>query len=139
MNLKPKKLKFEKYHKGIATNRIISKNTYNIFRAGTIVLKTLINYRLTSKQLEVLYITINKYLKRLGSVIIPVFPHTPISKKPNEIRMGKGKGAVDHWVCRVLAGTSICEIETNNIQKALKAIKFAKFRLPISVRTVISH
>lgn len=138
MKLRPKKTKFDKAYKGKAINRIISKNSYNQFSTGTIALKTLMSCRLTGKQIEILYITINKFLKRSGSINITVFPHTPVSKKPNEIRMGKGKGAVDHWVCRILAGTIICEIETNNVQKALKAIAYAKFRLPVKIRTIIA-
>jgi len=137
MKLRPKKTKFDKHHKGKVINRIISKNSYEQFSTGTIALKTLMSYRLTAKQIEILYITINKFLKRSGSIYIPIFPSTAISKKPNEIRMGKGKGAVDHWVCKVLPGTIICEIETNNVKKALKAITYAKFRLPVKIRTII--
>jgi len=138
MKQRPKKTKFDKAFKGKAINRIISKNSYNQLTNGSIALKTLMSCRLSAKQIEILYITINKFLKRSGSIYIPIFPQTPVSKKPNEIRMGKGKGAVDHWVCRILAGTIICEIETNNVQKALRAIAYAKFRLPIKVRTIIS-
>lgn len=137
MKLRPKKTKFDKSYKGKAINRIISKNSYNQFINGTIALKTLMSCRLTAKQIEILYITLNKFLKRSGSINITIFPNTPVSKKPNEIRMGKGKGAVDHWVCRILPGTIICEIETNNLQKALKAITYAKFRLPVKIRTII--
>ena len=110
MKLRPKKTKFDKSFKGKAINRIISKNSYSQSHTGTIILKALMSCRLTSKQIEILYITINKVLKRSGTIHIPIFPNTPVSKKPNEIRMGKGKGAVYHWVCRILAGTIICEI-----------------------------
>lgn len=137
MKLQPKKSKFDKFYKGKSINRIISKNSYNQFSNGSIALKTLMSCKLTGKQIEILYITLNKFLKKAGSINITVFPNTPVSKKPNEIRMGKGKGAVDHWVCRILPGTIICEIETSNIKKALKAINYAKFRLPIRVRTLI--
>ena len=137
MKLQPKKTKFDKSYKGKAINRIISKNSYNQFTNGSIALKTLMSCRLTGKQIEILYITLNKFLKKAGSINITVFPSTPVSKKPNEIRMGKGKGAVDHWICRILPGTIICEIETSNINKALKAIAYAKFRLPVRVRTII--
>lgn len=138
MQLKPKKTKFDKYHKGKTINRIISKNNYNQFSNGTIGLKALAPCKLTAKQIEILYITLNKFLKKAGSIIIPIFPYTAVSKKPNEIRMGKGKGNVDHWVCKILAGTILCEIETNNIKKVLKAILYTKFRLPIKIRIIIS-
>lgn len=137
MKLQPKKRKFNKAFKGKAINRIISKNSYDQSSQGAIVLKTLVGYRLTGKQMETLYITLNKFLKKAGSIHITVFPHTPVSKKPNEIRMGKGKGAVDHWVCKIVPGTIICQIETNNFKKAIKAITYAKFRLPIKIKTII--
>lgn len=137
MKLQPKKRKFTKAFKGKAINRIISKNNYNQCSNGTIVLKTLVSYRLTSKQVETLYITLNKFLKKSGRIHITIFPQTPVSKKPNEIRMGKGKGAINHWVCRIIPGTTICQIETNNFKKAFKAITYAKFRLPIKIKTLI--
>ena len=137
MKLQPKKTKFDKSYKGKAINRIISKNNFDQFTNGSIALKTLMSCRLTGKQIEILYITLNKFLKKAGNININVFPNTPVSKKPNEIRMGKGKGAVDHWICRILPGTIICEIETSNVKKALKAIAYAKFRLPVKVRTII--
>lgn len=136
MKLQPKKSKFTKSHKGKAINRITSKNIYNQNSSGSIALKTLVGYRLTGKQMEVLYITLNKFLKKAGRINITTFPQTPVSKKPNEIRMGKGKGAINHWVCRILPGTIICEIETGNFKKALKAITYAKFRLPIKIKTI---
>jgi len=137
MKLQPKKTKFTKSFKGKAINRITCKNEYKQFNNGSIGLKTLINYRLTGKQIENLYHTLNKFLKKAGTITINVFPFTPVSKKPNEIRMGKGKGAINHWVCRIIPGTIICEIETNNFKKALKAIAYAKFRLPIKIKTII--
>lgn len=137
MKLQPKKRKFNKSFKGKAINRIISNNNYDQLHSGSIALKTMVSCRLTSKQIEILYITLNKFLKKAGNIFINVFPQTPVSKKPNEIRMGKGKGAVDHWVCRIVPGTIICQIETNNIKKAFKAISYAKFRLPIKIKTII--
>ena len=137
MKLQPKKRKFTKSFKGKAINRITSKNSYDQSSNGTIALKTLMGYRLSAKQTETLYITLNKFLKKAGKINITIFPQTPVSKKPNEIRMGKGKGAVDHWVCRIIPGSIICQIETNNFQKAKKAISYAKFRLPIKIKTII--
>jgi len=137
MKLRPLKTKYDKAHKGKAINRIVTTNSYDSLNHGTIALRSLMSYRLTGNQIQNLYFTLNKFLKKAGNIYINVFPHTAVSKKPNEIRMGKGKGAVDHWVCRVLPGAIICEIETNNIAIALKAISYAKFRLPIRVKTII--
>ena len=136
MKLQPKKRKFNKSFKGRSINRIISTNLYSEYSKGTILLKTLVSSRISGRQIENLYNTLNKFLKKSGSIYISLFPHTPVSKKPNEIRMGKGKGAVDHWVCRVLPGTIICQIETNNLQRAIKAVSYAKFRLPIKIKTI---
>ncbi len=136
MQLKPLKTKFSKAHKGKAINRIINKNSYIQLSNGVIGLKTLMHCRLTGIQIQNLYFTLNKFLKKAGNIKIKVFPSTPVSKKPNEIRMGKGKGAVDHWICRVLPGTILCEIETNNMVKALKAITYVRFRLPVRVKVV---
>ena len=137
MKLQPKKRKFNKAYKGKFSNRITSKNNYNQYPNATISLKTLTGYKLTGKQIEILYITLNKFLKKAGSINITIFPHIPVSKKPNEIRMGKGKGAINHWVCRIIPGTIICHIETDNFKKALKAITYAKFRLPIKIKPII--
>lgn len=137
MKLQPKKSKFSKSFKGKLTNRINSKNKYNQLNNGSIGLKTLKNCKLTGKQIENLYHTLNKFLKKAGTITINIFPQTPISKKPNEIRMGKGKGAINHWACKILPGTIICEIETNNFKKAFKAITYTKFRLPIKIKTII--
>ena len=138
MKLRPNRTKFDKFYKGKAINRVTSKNNYfSQHQSGMLIIKTSMSARLNAKQIEIIHITLNKLLKKAGKTNITVFPHIPISKKPNEIRMGKGKGAVDHWACRVTAGCTLCEIETNSITKALKAIDSVKFRLPIKIRTLI--
>ena len=84
--------------------------------------------------LRLIFFCINKLLKKLGKTNIKVFPHHQISKKPLEVRMGKGKGNVDHWVFNVKTGFTICEIKTNFLLKAIKALKLAQIRLPIKTK-----
>jgi large subunit ribosomal protein L16 len=73
-------------------------------------------------------------MKKLGKVYFKIFPHNPITKKPLEIRMGKGKGNVDHWVYNSKIGVLLCEIQTQHYIKAFKALKAAQHRLPIKTK-----
>lgn len=129
MNLIPLTHKFKKYQKGKSFNRI------KIFRSslkyGQIGLRLLEPFRITSKQLITLYNFLRKRMKKKGRVILTVFPQTPITKKPTEVRMGKGKGSVAFWIAKICAGTIICEISTFNISLAIKILKRTRFKLPV--------
>ena len=138
MNFIPKKQKFKKQQKGKHFNRVIGISLLNNLHFGSIGLQALESSRLTSKQLVAFHFLINKFLKKIGRLVFLVFPHTPVSKKPIEIRMGKGKGNVDHWVAKVKYGCIICQIETRSIAFAVKALKLAKLRLPFNTRIVYS-
>ena len=135
----PKKFKFKKHQKGKSFNRINKNLDFNNLLFGSVGLKALESGRLNSKQIESIKQTINKIVKKSGRTFINVFPNTAISKKPLEIRMGKGKGAVDHWIFKVKAGSILCEIETNSIVLALKALKLAQIRSPIKTKIVYSN
>ena len=78
----------------------------------------------------------NKIIKKFGQVKINIIADTPITKKPIEIRMGKGKGAVDHWISKITSGCILFEIETNSKILAVKALKAAQLRLPINTKIV---
>ena len=131
MSLTPKKQKYKKQQKGRAFNKIGPVFTLNSLSFGSYGLKTLESGRISSKQLESLYQCLNKIIKKTGRVVLTVFPHTPISKKPIEVRMGKGKGNVDSWVAKIKAGRVICEIITNSKELAIKALHQAQLKLPI--------
>ena len=105
---------------------------------GSVGLKALSYNSLTSKQIETLRQSINKVVKKTGKIIIKPFPNVPVSKKPIEVRMGKGKGAVDHWVFKVKPGYILCEIVTDQIEIAVKALVMVKKKLSIKTKIILN-
>jgi large subunit ribosomal protein L16 len=77
---------------------------------------------------------IRKAVKKFGRVTINLVADTPVTRKPIEVRMGKGKGNVNHWVCKVQIGTVLCEIETSMLQIGLKALKSVQYRPPFKTK-----
>lgn len=112
MLLNPRNFKYRKQQKGRSFNKIIGSSSENRIplKFGSVGLKALSSGRVTAKQINSVRQAINKQIKKLGRLKVNVFPHIPITKKPIEVRMGKGKGAVDHWVAVVRPGTIIYEI-----------------------------
>jgi|TARA_A100001035_G_scaffold14739_1_gene10165 large subunit ribosomal protein L16 len=137
MLLSPRNFKYRKQQKGKSINRISvkSKNTKNLI-FGEIGLKSIESGRLTAKQMQSVRQVINKKIKKIGRLKINVFPHTPVSKKPVEVRMGKGKGNVDHHIFKVKAGMIIYEIETKFASISIKALKLAQRRLPFKTKII---
>jgi len=124
----PKKTKFKKYRKGKLkpqTNGLIH------LKYGALGLKCLESFRLTSSQIESVRQNINRKIKRKGKIWINVFPDTPVTSKPSEIRMGKGKGSVDYWVSKINAGKIIFEVIGPKSQLLYKALKSAANKLPV--------
>lgn len=132
MFLQPKKLKYKKTRKGK-----LSKFEFrsNILRFGTIGLKAAESGTITARQIEAARQAINRKIKRKGKIWIRIFPHLPITKKPTEVRMGKGKGAVAYWATKVKGGTALFEICGVNTNIAINAFKTGGAKLPI--KTVI--
>lgn len=91
---------------------------------------------LTSRQIEAARIAITRHMKRLGKVWIRIFPDKPVTKKPAETRMGKGKGAPEYWVAVVLPGRVLFEIEGVDVKIAKEAMRLAAHKLPIKTRLV---
>lgn len=136
--LSPKKTKFKKQQKGKnfkIVNQVFELNKLNF---GCIALKSISVGRLTAKQIEAMRQSINKIIKKFGRLIINIFPDTPISKKPIEVRMGKGKGNVDHWIAKIQSGVVLCQIETSSVQLGLKALKAAQYKLPIKTKIILN-
>jgi large subunit ribosomal protein L16 len=135
----PKKSKFKKQRKGKLKffNRVtnLSTNPYRL-RTGSIGLKALSAERLTSKNFEALRLTITKIVKKSGKLIINGFPNVPVSKKPLEVRMGKGKGSIDRWVFKVKPGFILCEILTNNKNIAISALEVVQKKLNIKTKII---
>ena len=113
--LQPKKTKFRKAHKGRIKGVATSATTLNY---GTFGLKALEADRITARQIEAGRIAVTRYMKRQGQVWIRVFPDKPITKKPAEVRMGKGKGAPEYWAATVSPGRIIFEVDGVDINDA---------------------
>jgi large subunit ribosomal protein L16 len=134
MLLSPRFSKYKKSQKGKAFNKIDNLLNFQNIKFDSLKLICSEHGRLSGKQINAISFTINKFMKKIGFVNFKIFPHHPISKKPIEVRMGKGKGNVSHWVFNVKPGFIICEIETSNKLQAYKALKSAQYRLPINTK-----
>lgn len=125
--LQPKRTKFRKMHKG--RNRGLSIGESIVF--GTFGLKAIDRGRLTARQIESARRTISRSVKRQGKVWIRIFPDKPITQKPLEVRMGKGKGNVEYWVALIKPGKILYEINGISEEESRKALKLAASKLPI--------
>ena len=131
--LQPKKTKFRKQHKG--RNRGIATRG-NKVSFGDFGLKAIGRARITARQIEAARRAINRYIKRGGKVWIRIFPDKPITKKPIEVRMGKGKGNVEYWVSLVQPGSVLFELEGVQKDIAKEAFRLAGAKLPVQVEFV---
>jgi large subunit ribosomal protein L16 len=104
---------------------------------GSFGLKSLEIGRITNRQLESARIAMTRYMKREGKVWIRIFPDKPITKKPAEVRMGKGKGSLDHWVAVVKPGRIMFEIDGVPQEIAKEALRLAAQKLPVLTKTVV--
>ncbi len=103
---------------------------------GSFALKAVTAGRLTSRQIESARIAMTRYMKREGKVWIRVFPDKPITSKPQEVRMGKGKGALDHYVAQIKPGKILFEMDGVPKEVAVEALRLAAQKLPVLTRTV---
>lgn len=103
---------------------------------GTFGLKAITGARLTNRQIESARIAMTRSMKREGKVWIRIFPDKPITKKPQEVRMGKGKGAVDHWVAQVKPGRIMFELDGVSAEVAHEALRLAAQKLPVLTKIV---
>ena len=131
--LSPKRTKFRKQQKG--KNRGLAWRGSDV-SFGDYSLQTLERGRLTARQIEAGRMAIQRKVKRGGQLWIRVFPDKPISKKPLEVRMGKGKGAVDHWVAVVKPGRILYEMEGVTEEQAKEAMRLAGHKLPLKTKFV---
>lgn len=132
--LQPRKTKHRKVQKG----RIKGNAQRGAQLAyGSFGIKTLEMGRITSRQIEAARIAVTRYMKREGQVWIRIFPDTPITSKPAEVRMGKGKGNLDHWVAKVKPGRVLFEIEGVNSAVAQEALRLAAQKLPVTCKLVV--
>jgi|SRR5687767_3031379 large subunit ribosomal protein L16 len=131
--LQPKRTKFRKVHKG--RNRGNAKGGFEL-NFGSHGLKALEPERVTARQIEAARRAITRQMKRAGRVWIRIFPDLPVTKKPIEVRMGKGKGSVEFWACRVKPGRVMFEIDGVPDPLAREALRLGAAKLPIKTRIV---
>lgn len=131
--LQPKRTKFRKMQKGRV--RGIAQRGHTL-AFGTFGLKSLEPGWITSRQIEAARIAVTRYMKREGQVWIRIFPDKPVTKKPAEVRMGKGKGAPEYWVAPVKPGTILFEASGVSAEVAKEALRLAAQKLPISTKFI---
>jgi large subunit ribosomal protein L16 len=134
--LQPRRQKYRKQHKGRNTG-LAYKGSSIAF--GSFALKAMDFSRITGRQIEAARIALTRNMKREGKVWIRIFPDKPITSKPAEVRMGKGKGAVDHYVALVQPGRILFEIEGVSEELAYESLRLAAQKLPIICKTVTRH
>ena len=131
--LSPKRTKFRKAHKGQIHGNAKGGTQLNF---GAYGLKAVTPERVTARQIEAARRAITRHLRRAGRVWIRVFPDVPVSSKPAEVRMGKGKGNVEYWVAQIQPGRMLYEMEGVSEDVAREAFRLAAAKLPISTRVV---
>ena len=132
--LQPKRTKFRKMHKGRISGQAKGGSDLNF---GTFGLKAVEPERVTARQIEAARRAMTRHMKRQGRVWIRIFPDLPVTSKPIEVRMGKGKGSVDFWACKVKPGRIMFEIDGVSEDIAREALRLAAMKLPIKTRTVV--
>ncbi|HBS26034.1 MAG TPA: 50S ribosomal protein L16 [Gammaproteobacteria bacterium] len=131
--LQPKRTKFRKQHKG--RNRGLAQNG-NKVSFGEYGLKATGRGRITARQIEAARRAMTRHVKRTGKIWIRIFPDVPVTKKPLEVRMGKGKGNVEYWVAKIQPGKMLYEMEGVDEETARHAFKLASAKLPVSTQFV---
>jgi large subunit ribosomal protein L16 len=134
MPLLPSRTKYRKQHKG-RVNGIAQRG--NTLAFGDFGIQSLQRGAMTAQQIEAARVAVTRFLKRKGKVWIRVFPQKPITKKPLEVRMGKGKGSVDHWVAVIKPGTMLFEVGGVGESIAREGMRLADGKLPFKCRFVV--
>ena len=132
--LLPKKTKFRKAMKGKNAGVATRGTEINFGRYG---LQAMSNERITSRQIEAARRAMTRYIKRGGKIWIRIFPHTPVTSKPAEVRMGSGKGALSHYVAKVQAGRIMFEMDGVTEEIAKEAMRLAAMKLPVKTKFIV--
>ncbi len=132
--LQPKRTKFRKMHKGRMKGN--AKRGHQL-AFGSFGIKSLEDCWITSRQIEAARIAVTRFMKREGQVWIRIFPDKPITKKPAEVRMGKGKGAPEYWVAVVKPGRIIFEADGVSMETAKEAMRLASQKLPVLTKFIV--
>lgn len=134
--LQPKKTKFRKQQKGRMKGNSQRGNTLAF---GSFGIKALESTWITARQIEAARQAVTRHMKREGQIWIRIFPDKPVTKKPAEVRMGKGKGAPELWVARVTPGRILFEAEGVPYSIAKEALRLAAQKLPITTKFIVRH
>ncbi|MEK7256880.1 MAG: 50S ribosomal protein L16 [Bacteroidota bacterium] len=126
--LQPKRTKYRKMQKGKRQDITVKGSTVSF---GSYALKAITGGRLTSRQIEAARIAMTRHMKREGQVWIRIFPDKPITRKPQEVRMGKGKGSLDHYVAMIQPGRIMFEVDGVTQETAMEALRLAAQKLPV--------
>ena len=131
--LQPTRTKFRKAHKGRIHGYASRCNNMNY---GAYGLKAIQPERIISRQIEAARVALTRHMKRQGRVWTRMFPNIPVSKKPTEVRMGKGKGSIEYWMCRVKPGRIMFEVDGIPLDVAKQALDRASAKLPIKTKMI---
>jgi large subunit ribosomal protein L16 len=132
--LSPKRVRYRKRQKGKVKG--LAGRGHRI-EFGDFGLKSLEPHWITSRQIEAARIALNRYMKREGKVWIRIFPDKPVTKKPAEVRMGKGKGSPEYWVAVIKPGTIMFEVDGVSEEVAREAMRLAAQKLPVTTKFVV--
>jgi len=136
--LQPKRVKYRKVQKGKGSFKGMSMRGHELSN-GMFGLKSLEQDLLTSRQIEAARIAATRFMKRQGSLWIKIFPDKPITKKPLEVRMGKGKGAPEYFVAVIKPGRIMFEVGGVSIQVAKEALRLAAQKLPVKTKFIVAR
>lgn len=131
--LLPKKTKYRKVRKG-KNDGVATRGNYLAF--GDYGLQAVGNERITSRQIESARTTMSRYIKRGGKIWIRIFPHTPVTRKPQDVKMGSGKGNPEFFVAKVKAGTVMFELQGVDEETAREAMRLAGHKLPVKTKFI---
>ena len=134
--LQPKKTKYRKTQKGKLKGNA-QRGAQIAF--GSFAIKSVDEGFINARQIEAARIAVTRYMKREGKVWIRIFPDKPMTSKPAEVRMGKGKGAVDHWVAAIRPGRVLFEADGVSFEVAKEAMRLAAQKLPLKTRFVVRN
>ncbi len=134
--LQPRKTKFRKQQKGRMKG---NSGRGSELAYGTFGIKSLDSEFINSRQIEAARIAATRFMKREGSLWIKIFPDKPITKKPLEVRMGKGKGAVEYWAAVVKPGRILFEISGVPLETAKEALRLAAQKLPVKTKFIVAR
>lgn len=132
--LLPKKTKYRKVRKG-KNDGIATRGNYIAF--GDYALQSITNERITSRQIESARQAMTRYIKRGGKIWIRIFPHTPVTRKPQDVKMGSGKGNPEFFVAKVKTGTVLFEMKGVDEATAREAMRLASHKLPVKTKFIM--